>query len=140
MATYEKDETFKVIQECIPADANHPVLHHVIKHDPQYMNDFTMRNPSAVLYLRDDKQRAFQHAVLSSGMSFKTDALFILRMRDDEIEERDPLTDLYPFAIAASAETPDLSTIYCLLRRNSSLLERMRRSKPVKSRPVKTKA
>jgi len=48
---YGKDETFKVIQECIPAYANYPVLHHVIKHAPQYMNDFTMRYPSAI-YLR----------------------------------------------------------------------------------------
>jgi len=103
------------------------------------MNDFTMRYPSAV-YQRDDKQRAFHHVALSSGTSFKTDALFILRMRDEEIRERDPVTDLYPFAIAASAETPDLSTIYCLLRCNPTLLERRRRSKPVKSRPVERKA
>ena len=103
---YGKDETFKAIQECIPADADHPILHHVTKHTPQYLNAFTMRYPSAI-YLRDEKQRAFHHVALSSGTNFKTDAIFILRMRDDEIEERDPVTDLYPFAIAASAETPD---------------------------------
>ena len=120
---YGKDETFKVIQECIPADANYPVLHHAIKHTPQYMNDFTMRYPSAIC-LRDDKQRAFHHVALSSGMSFKTDAMFITSRRDEEIEERDPVTELYPFAIAASAAESDLFTIYHLLRRNPSLLER----------------
>ena len=65
---------------------------------------------------------------LSSGTSFKTDGVFILRMRDEEIEERDPVTELYPFAIAASAAESDLGTIYHLLRRNPSLLERRKRS------------
>jgi len=116
----------------IPADANYPVLHHVIKHAPQYLKDFTMRYSSAA-YLRVEKQRAFHHVALHSGTSFKTNALFVLHMSDEEIEERDPVTDLYPFAIAASAETPDLSTIYCLLRRNPSLLERRSRSRPAKA-------
>ena len=62
---YGKDETFEVIQECIPADKDkYPILHHAIKR-----------------------------------------AVFILR-------------------IAVSAEIPDLSTIYCLLRCNPSLVER----------------
>jgi len=38
-----KDETFKVIRECIPAQDKHTILHHVNTHAPQYMNDFTMR-------------------------------------------------------------------------------------------------
>jgi len=127
-----KDETFKAIRECIPTDADYPVLHHVIKHAPQYLNDFTMRYPSAI-YLRDEKQRSFLHVALSSGTSFKTDAVFITSRRDEEIEERDPVTELYPFAIAASAVESDLCTIYHLLRRNPSLLERRSSSKKRKS-------
>ena len=80
--------------------------------------------PCAILlqYVRDEKQRAFHHVALSSGMSFKTDAVFITSRRDEEIEERDPVTELYPFAIAASAAESDLGTIYHLLRRNHSLM------------------
>jgi len=33
-------------------------------------------------------------------------------MRDEEKEERDPVTQAYPFMLAASAETWDLSAIY----------------------------
>ena len=91
-----------------------------------------MRYPSAI-YLRDEKQRSFLHVALSSGTSFKTDAVFITSRRDEEIEERDPVAELYPFAIAASAVESDLCTIYHLLRRNPSLLERRSSSKKRKS-------
>ena len=130
---YGKDETFKVIQECILSDDNYPVLHHVTMHAPQYMNDFSKHYPSAV-FLRDEQGRCLHHVALSSGTNLNAEALFVLRMSDEEIEERDPVTGLYPFAIAASAEKPDLSTIYCVLRRNPSLFERRSRSKPVKAR------
>jgi len=112
-----KDETFKVIQERIPADSDYPVLHHVITHTPHYMDDFTLRYPSAI-FLRDENQHCLLHAALSSGTHLNTDAVFILRMRDYEIEEIDPVTELYPFAIAASAAEIDLFTIFHLLRRN----------------------
>ena len=123
---YGKDETFKVIQECIPADSKYPILHRVIKNASQYMDDFAKRYPSAI-YLRDEHQRLLHHTALGSGTNLSTDAVFILRMRDEEIEERDPVTDLYPFAIAASAEKCDLSTVHYLLRRNPALLERSAR-------------
>ena len=79
--------------------------------------------PCAILlqYIWDDKQRAFHHVALSREASFKTDAMFITSRRDDKIEERDPVTELYPFVIAASAVAEsDLFTIYHLLRRNPS--------------------
>ena len=111
----------EAIQKCIPPDANHPILHHVIKHVPQYMHDFEILYPSA-MFLRDEKHRLFLHVALSSGARFKTDSEFLTRTRDYEIEERDPVTGLYPFMIAPSAEKFDVSTIYCLLRRNPALL------------------
>ena len=118
-----KEETLNIIQQCIPDNANHPVLHHVIKHAPQYMNDFAMRYPAAT-FLRDENGRLLLHVALSSGTNLKTDAMFVLRTRDEEIEERDPVNGLYPFMIAASGDRSDLSTIHYLLTRNSSLLYR----------------
>ena len=38
--------------------------------------------------------------------------------RDEEIGERDAVTNLYPFMLAAAGEMSDLYTIYYLLRRN----------------------
>ena len=46
-------------------------------------------------------------------------------MREDEVEEKDHVTNLYPFTLSAAAGGAccDLSTIYYLLRCNPSLLE-----------------
>ena len=38
---YGKDKTFNVIKQCIPTDTKLPILHHVIKDAPQFMNDFS---------------------------------------------------------------------------------------------------
>ena len=45
-------------------------------------------------------------------------------MTDDEISELDPVTHQYPFLTCASREESDVSTIYVLLSRNPSLLEK----------------
>ena len=116
-----KHKMLKLIQKCIPASANYPILHHVLKNNPEYMNDFAVRYPSAV-FLRDEHQRSIHHVALSGGMNFEKNSMFLLQMTDDKVEEKDPMTDQYPFQIAASAETSYLSTIYYLLRRNPALL------------------
>ena len=50
--------------------------------------------------------------------------MFIGKMRNDEIAELDPVTKQYPFLTCATHDTSDLSTIYVLLSRNPSLLEK----------------
>ncbi len=45
-------------------------------------------------------------------------------MRDDEITELDPVNNQYPFLTCATHESSDRSTIYVLLSRNPSLLEK----------------
>jgi len=42
---------------------------------------------------------------------------------DAKIVERDPMTNLYPFMIAAAGKTSELNTLYYLLRRNPVVLE-----------------
>ena len=102
------------------------------------MNDFPVRYPSAI-FLRDENGRSFHNVALSSGINFEIHALFLLQMTDDKIEEKDPVTDLYPFMNAASAEEYyDLSTIFYLLRRNPSVLDRSRRIVKCKSAKKKT--
>jgi len=123
-----KDETMKIIQDHVPETNNHPILHHVIQNAPQYMNDFVTRYPSAV-FLRDEKHRTLHHVALSSGASLRSEPLFLSTMSDEKVEEKDPVTDLYPFTIAASAKTPDLWTVYYLLRRNPAVMDRSRRLK-----------
>ena len=41
----------------------------------------------------------------------------------EELDERDPVTGLYPFMLAASEHRCDLTAIYTLLNRNSELID-----------------
>jgi len=133
----DKDGALRVIQECIPVSANYPFLHHVIMNAPEYMKDFARMYPSAT-FLRDENGRSFHHVALSSGRNLKNDPMIILQLTDDKVEEKDPVTDLHPFMNAASAEVPDVETIYYLLRRNPSVVDRSRRI--VKCKLAKKKA
>jgi len=123
-----KEETFKVIQQCIPSNTcSLPILHHVIKDAPQHINDFCIRYPSA-WHLRDENGRSIHQAQLAEG-STKTvanDGMFFMNLTDDEIAEVDPVTKQYPFLVVANGEASDLSTIFYLLSKNPSLLERYR--------------
>ena len=95
-----------------------------MKDAPECMNDFTSRYTSAI-FLRDENGRSFVQAQLAGGgKTLVDDGLFFLRLSDDEIAEADPVTKQYPFLTVASEESGDLSTIYFLLSKNPSLLER----------------
>ena len=121
---YGEDDTFNVIKHCIPTDTKLPILHHVVRDAPQYMNDFSLRYPSA-WYLRDEDGRTFKQAALASGSkTSKNDGQFFGMLTDDEIAELDPITNQYPFLTCAACENSDLSTVYALLSRNPSLIER----------------
>jgi len=140
---YGIDNVMKIIKECIPPFASYPILHHVIKNSPRYMNDFARQYPSAV-FLIDEQQRLLVHVASDSGTTVKTDAMMILRMKDEEMAEKNPVSDLYPFMIATSAGKCDLSPSNYLLRRNPAVLDDMKRlanhkqSRRVKSESVRT--
>eukprot|EP00979_Chaetoceros_neogracilis_P012835 scaffold3514_cov135-Chaetoceros_neogracile.AAC.1 len=119
-----RDKTFKAIHDCIPTDTTLPILHHAAKDAPEDFNDFSVRYPSAI-YLRDENGRSFTQAQLAAGTkTFENDCFFFLRLSDDEIAEVDPVTKQYPFLIAATVGTGNLSTVYHLLSKNPSLLDR----------------
>eukprot|EP00979_Chaetoceros_neogracilis_P010714 scaffold2563_cov201-Chaetoceros_neogracile.AAC.4 len=121
-----RDKTFKAIQECIPADTTLPILHHAAIDAPEYFNEFSVRYPSAI-YLRDENGRSFTQAQLAAGTkTIETDGLLFLKLSDDEIAEVDPVTKQYPFLTAATAGTGNLLTVYFLLSKNPSLLDRFR--------------
>ena len=101
------------------------------------MEDFACRYPSAT-YFRDCEGRTLQQAILASGhKTFNNNAMFFLQMSDEQVREIDPGSDLYPFMVAASGHTCDLSAVYALvLGRNPSLAHR---SKPRRRRKCKRK-
>eukprot|EP00979_Chaetoceros_neogracilis_P016951 scaffold10164_cov259-Chaetoceros_neogracile.AAC.4 len=120
------DKTFKAIKDCIPTDTTLPILHHAAKDAPEYFNNFSARYPSAI-HLRDENGRAFKQAQLASGTkTIENDAFLFLTLTDDEIAEVDPVTKQYPFLTATTTGTGDLSSVYFLLSKNPSLLDRYR--------------
>ena len=74
--------------------------------------------------MRDEVGRNFNQVMLASGKTlYENNGLYFLHMlTDDHVREIDPVTDLYPFMVAASGNTSDLSAVYVLLRRNPSLV------------------
>jgi len=121
---HETEKTFNVIRQCIPTDTDLPILHHVVRDAPKYINDFTMRYISAAHLRNADGRTLTQVELISGSKTFKNDTMFYVKMTDDEIGELDPVTKQYPFLTCATGETSDLSTIYVLLSRNPSLLEK----------------
>lgn len=116
------EEAMFAIRNCISPWDNKPILHHVAKHAPMCMNEFCRYYPDAT-YLRDANNRTLFHAELSSGVkSFFTDALFFTRATQEQISEKDPVTGLYPFMLAASGNTSDLSAVFRLLIRYPKLV------------------
>ena len=126
---YGKDKTFRAIGEFIPFDQTTiPILHHVVEKAPHLVDDFTIYYPSTI-HLRDSLGRKFYQAKLACGnTTYMNSALFFAGLRDDEIAEIDPETDLYPFMVAASGDICDLSAVYYLLRRNPALVNTSRRN------------
>ena len=113
----------QVIGDSIPFDNPQlPILHHVAKHAPHLMNIFVIRYMSAA-YLRDENGRNLDQVILASGnTTLKNNGFYFVRLSDDQVREIDPANDLYPFMVAASGNTSDLSAVFALLRRNPSLV------------------
>ena len=94
-------------------------------------------NTWKTLHVRDCQGRTLHQAIFASGYkTFIEDPMFFLGMSDEQVREIDPRSDLYPFMVAASGETCDLSAVYALLRRNPVLAHR---NKPKKRRKRKRK-
>ena len=125
VSKFGMETTFSLVKQCIAHGVTTnpiPILHRVVEHAPQYLNEFAMRYSSHA-FVRDEKGRTLNHSELASGhRSFATDSCFFVRMNNEQVQEVDPCTGLYPFMVAALDETSDLSAVYYLLRRNPSLV------------------
>ncbi len=119
---YGVNSTMKVVRECIPPSDNYPILHHVIQHVPQQMNVFVTHYPEAAYVRNADNRTLFLSTLASGNKTFCEDPIYFLKASDDEVGEMDPVTELFPFALAASGNSSDLMTVYKLLRRAPDLV------------------
>ena len=115
IAKYGKHETLQTIQTIIPSNGDHPILHYVFRYMPDLSEDFICRYPDA-LYLKDRKGRHLLHVAVKSGLKMSGYLFMMIHSNKGCIEKKDPVTNLYPFMLAAaSGRKKDLTTIYKLL-------------------------
>ena len=135
---YGKEETFNILTDLIPPDApQFPILHHVAKHVPRYMNDFAMSYPSSIYTL--DSFGCTISEDESQGRNLAGNSTHTGTYRINGIKMIGPdRVGLYPFMVAASGNTSDhLFAVYCLLRRDPSLVNGGKRIDQSKNRKRK---
>ncbi len=113
---FGKENTLQVISNVISPNEDYPILHQVIRFTPGLIDDFVYRYPDAV-YLKDRKGRHLLHVAAKSGLKLSPSLLLMIHSNKECIEKIDPVTNLYPFMLAATSpgRKKDLTTIYKLL-------------------------
>ncbi|GFH46361.1 hypothetical protein CTEN210_02835 [Chaetoceros tenuissimus] len=120
---FGETETMTVIHDVISPDKSFPILHHALTEEPTKGTLFTQWFPWAY-NLRNRLGQSLIQAILAAGPTSVNDNTFVFAaMTDDQIQEKDPITTLYPFAAVASGEEGDLEKSFYLLRRQPGVLD-----------------
>ena len=118
------DEVLTMLHQILSPSCDYPILHHVFIEAPQHMKLFTEKFPWAY-HLKDHNGRTLHQALLAAGPEvMKKHGLLFASLSDNQIQEKDPITTLHPFAAMAVGEHADLDKCYYLLRRQPSVLEK----------------
>ncbi|GFH43955.1 predicted protein [Chaetoceros tenuissimus] len=106
---------------------DYPILHHIFTKAPKHKELFAKRFPWAG-NLKDHNGRSLQQAILAAGPNVmnENEVLFAM-LTDDQIQEKDPITTLFPFAAMAVGEHADLYRCFYLLRRHPSVMDKRSR-------------
>jgi hypothetical protein len=103
------------------------ILHSIIKYTPENTLDVIQRFPEA-LFLRDGKNRLPVHIALDKGLVWSKELCCLLLItKPHYLKKVDPVTKLFPFALAAMDRSCDVRTIYFLLRSYPEQIEILRR-------------
>ncbi len=119
---FGRQTTMGIIRNHIPTSDNRPILHSVIKYVPQFMDLFTRHYFSATYVTDSDGRSLFLASLASGNVSFESNATFYSTCTDEQVGGKDPVTDLFPFALAASGNLSDLDAVFTLLRRAPGLI------------------
>ncbi|GFH46434.1 hypothetical protein CTEN210_02908 [Chaetoceros tenuissimus] len=121
---FGEKETMTMLHEILSPTKSFPILHHALVHVPQKATIFTKWFPWA-FHLRDRHGRSLHQAIMAAGgKCIEENNIVIASMSDDQVQEKDPITTLYPFAAVASGEDGDLERSFELLRRQPGVLDR----------------
>ena len=132
---FGEKETMTMLHEILSPTKSIPILHHALVHIPQKDKLFTRWFPWA-FHLRDHHGRSLHQAIMAAGgQCIEDNCIIFSSLSDDQVQEKDPITTLYPFAAVASGEDGDLERSFELLRRQPGVLDR----NPVQSNSKRTK-
>jgi len=124
IAIFGKKETLSIIQKELPPSEDHPILHSVYRYAPSLAGDFVYRYPNAV-HLKDRQGRHLLYIAIRRGLKLSPSLLMMIHCDKQCLEEKDPVTNLYPFMLAATSGYPkDLTTIYNLLSYRPEVMSR----------------
>ncbi|GFH44094.1 hypothetical protein CTEN210_00568 [Chaetoceros tenuissimus] len=118
------EKTMSLLYQILSPARDYPILHHIFINAPQHKDIFMKKFPWAY-HLKDHNGRTLQQAVLAAGPDImnKND-MILASLTDNQIQTKDPITTLYPFAAMAVGEHADLEQCYYLLRRQPSVMDK----------------
>ncbi len=118
----EVKKWWNMIQKELTAYKDIPILHRIIEKDPHLITEAVKRFPHA-LFLRDANNRLPIHVALENGLKWSNGLMLIMNTNMPHLNEKDPVTGYYPFALAAEEPRCDLKTIHYLLRMHPGQIE-----------------
>ncbi len=116
--TLGEREAWDIIENALSPYDGIRILHEIINHAPdQILNAFT-RFPNSV-FLREKSGRLPIHLALAKGIKWSNPGFVsIMYANIDHLKGRDPVTNQYPFLLAARKPSCDLKTIFHLAKLN----------------------
>ena len=109
---------------------DYPILHHVLPKASKHREIFTNKFPWAGS-LKDHNGRSLHQAILAAGPKVMNEyGLLFATLTDEQIQEKDPITTLFPFVAMAVGEHADLEKSFYLLRRYPSVMDKRSRVNP----------
>lgn len=113
------ESTFDAVQKSILPSDNNPILHGAFMYTPELIDAFTYVYPDAI-FLKDRKGRHLLHVATEKGYKLSPTLLMTIHCNKQSLEERDPVTNLYPFMLAGAStgkddEEKNLTTVFKLL-------------------------
>ncbi|GFH43962.1 hypothetical protein CTEN210_00436 [Chaetoceros tenuissimus] len=133
----EANDCMDMLYDILTPAKDYPILHHIFTKAPKHKDLFIKKFPWAAS-LKDHNGRSLQQAILAAGPEVmnENDLLFAM-LTDDQIQEKDPVTTLFPFAAMAVGDHANLEKCYYLLRRYPSVLDNRSRANSRVHRPRK---
>ncbi|GFH57579.1 hypothetical protein CTEN210_14055 [Chaetoceros tenuissimus] len=138
---YSVEDVMRILHSILSPAKDYPILHHILTKAPQHGEVFAIEFPWAGS-LRDHNGRSLHQVLMAAGPNVMNEHWLLFAMlTDNQIQEKDPITTLYPFAAMAVGEHADLQSCFYLLRRHPSVMdERSRTSVCRRTRIRKRKA